>query len=83
MNAITKAALIFNAVKIPYEFFMKLCDSYSPDELFSHESILQELGLSEHQQSRITLNRSLNASKSSVQDSFTQEILIILRSSKI
>ncbi len=53
MNAITKAALIFNAVKIPCEFFMKLCDSYSPDELFTHESILQELGLSEQQQSRI------------------------------
>ncbi len=54
MNATTKAALIFNAVKIPYEFFTKLCDLYSPDELFTHESILQELGLSEQQQYRIS-----------------------------
>ena len=54
MNAITKAALIFNAAKIPLAFFTILCDSYSPDELFTHESILHELGLSEHQQERIT-----------------------------
>lgn len=53
MDAKTKAALIFNAVKIPCEFFMRLCDSYSPDEIFANESILQELGLSENQQSRI------------------------------
>lgn len=53
MNAITKAALIFNAAKIPLAFFNILCDSYSPDELFTHESILHELGLSEHQQERI------------------------------
>lgn len=53
MNAITKAALIFNAAKIPLAFFNLLCDSYSPDELFTHESILYELGLNDSQRQRI------------------------------
>ncbi|MBQ9628197.1 MAG: DNA-processing protein DprA [Synergistaceae bacterium] len=53
MNAITKAALIFNAAKIPLTFFNLLCDSYSPDELFTHESILHELGLNDSQRQRI------------------------------
>ena len=53
MNAITKAALIFNAVKIPFEFFNKLCASYGPDEIFISESILRELGLNDSQCQRI------------------------------
>lgn len=53
MNAITKAALIFNAAKIPFEFFSKLCDSYGPDELMISSSILHELGMTEQQCNRI------------------------------
>ena len=53
MNAITKAALIFNAVKIPFVFFSKLCDAYGPGEIFISESILRELGLNDSQCQRI------------------------------
>ncbi|MBQ9629205.1 MAG: DNA-processing protein DprA [Synergistaceae bacterium] len=53
MDSITKAAMIFNAAKIPFTFFNILCDSYSPDELFTHESILHELGLNDSQCQRI------------------------------
>ena len=54
MNAITKAALIFNAAKIPFEFFNKLCDSYGPDELLISESILHELGMNDSQCQRVS-----------------------------
>ena len=54
MNPVTKVALIFNAAKIPFEFFRKLCDSYGPDELFIGESILRELGLNDSQCQRVS-----------------------------
>jgi DNA processing protein len=53
MKPIIKAALIFNAAKIPFEFFSKLCDKYGPDELMISSSILHELGMTEQQCNRI------------------------------
>lgn len=54
MNDITQAGLLFNAASIPYSIFMKLCDDYSPGELFTGTSLWQELGMTEAQIFRLS-----------------------------
>ena len=54
MNDITKAGLLFNAATIPYSFFMKLCNEHDPNDIFSGDGFLKELGLTEAQISRIS-----------------------------
>ncbi|MBQ9418930.1 MAG: DNA-processing protein DprA [Synergistaceae bacterium] len=45
MNEFTRAGILLNAIKAPYEIFMKLCSVYGPDELSSGEKFWDELGL--------------------------------------
>ncbi len=54
MNDITQAGLLFNAANIPYSLFMKLCDNYSPQDIFTGVSFWQELGLNEAHISRLS-----------------------------
>ncbi len=52
--AITRAALILNAIKAPYDSFIRLCENFNPDELFTGgENFYSELGLSSSVQSRL------------------------------
>ena len=54
MNTTTKAGLILNAIKAPYEIFMKLCENYEPEDLFSRgESFWEELEMSKSVQNRL------------------------------
>ena len=53
--AITRAALILNAIKAPFESFIRLCEKFNPDELFKcEESFLRELGLRQSVQNRLS-----------------------------
>lgn len=54
MNEITRAGIILNAAKIPYEIFMKLCKDYEPSEIFSGEAFWKELGMNNLQRQRIS-----------------------------
>lgn len=54
MNDIIKAGILLNAASVPCRIFMKLCEKYSPDELFTGEIIFDELGLTSAQKKRIT-----------------------------
>ena len=50
----TRAALILNAIKAPYDSFIRLCENFNPDELFTGgENFYSELGLSSSVQSRL------------------------------
>ncbi|MBQ7560532.1 MAG: DNA-processing protein DprA [Synergistaceae bacterium] len=52
--AITRAALILNAIKAPYKAFINLCGKFNPEELFiGGENFYNELGLSSSVQSRL------------------------------
>ena len=53
INEFTRAGILLNAVKAPYEIFEKLCDNYEPDELFKGENFWQELGLNKNKQEKL------------------------------
>ena len=51
----TKSGILLNAVKAPYEIFMKLCENYEPDELLSgNEKLFAELGLNKNIQLKLS-----------------------------
>ena len=52
-NEFTRAGILLNAIKAPYEIFEKLCDNYEPDELFKGENFWQELGLKKNKQEKL------------------------------
>lgn len=54
MDSITRAGILLNAIKAPYEIFMKLCDSYDPDEITRGESFWDELKISKALQQRLS-----------------------------
>ncbi|MBQ6774625.1 MAG: DNA-processing protein DprA [Synergistaceae bacterium] len=53
MNTTIKAGLLLNAIKAPYEIFMKLCENYEPEDLFKGESFWEELEMSKSVQNRL------------------------------
>ena len=53
MNEFTKAAILLNAIKAPYEIFEKLYNEFEPDELFKGEAIWEALGLNKNHQQKI------------------------------
>ncbi|MBR1487234.1 MAG: DNA-processing protein DprA [Synergistaceae bacterium] len=52
-NEFTRAGILLNAIKAPYEIFEKLCENFEPDELFQGENFWQELGLNKNQQEKL------------------------------
>ena len=53
MNEFTRAGILLNAIKAPYEIFMKLCENYEPEEIFKGELFLEKIGLNKNQQNKI------------------------------
>lgn len=51
---ITKAAILLNAARIPYEIFIKLCENYNPSEIFTGSDIWEKIGLTFPQQKRLS-----------------------------
>ena len=54
INEFTRAGILLNAVKAPYEIFEKLCENYEPDELLKgRENFLDELGLNKSKREKL------------------------------
>ena len=46
LNEFTRAGILLNAIKAPYEIFIKLCENHEPEELLTGgEKFFEELGL--------------------------------------
>ena len=54
MDTITKAGILLNAIRAPQKVFSRLCSDYDPEELWSSQSIWQELGLKARMTERLT-----------------------------
>lgn len=55
LNEFTRAGILLNAIKAPYEIFMKLCEEHDPGELFlKNELFWEELGLNENSREKLS-----------------------------
>ena len=54
MDSTTRAGLLLNAIKAPYEVFRRLCDDYDPGELTRGETFWRELALTPTMQQRLS-----------------------------
>ena len=54
LNEFSRAGILLNAIKAPYEIFEKLCGNYEPDELFKGEKFWDELGLNKNKQEKLS-----------------------------
>ncbi len=54
MNEFVKAGILLNAIKAPYEIFIKLCENYEPDEIFNGELFWEKIGLNKNHQNKLS-----------------------------
>ena len=54
MDSLTRAGILLNAIKAPYEIFTRLCEQYDPDELTKGATFWEELGLSKMHQQKLS-----------------------------
>ncbi|MBQ7559474.1 MAG: DNA-processing protein DprA [Synergistaceae bacterium] len=53
-NEYTRAGILLNAIRAPYEFFSRLCENYEPDEILKGASFWEELGLKKNHQQKLS-----------------------------
>ena len=54
LNEYTRAGILLNAIRAPYEIFIKLCENYEPDEILKGELFWKELGLNKNNQQKLS-----------------------------